>query len=46
MVVRQANRLSAEEAPDKDALMRITKADFLPEPEAPEPQEPEEKTSE
>ena len=34
MVVRQANRLSAEEAPDKDALMRITKADFLPEPEA------------
>ena len=34
MVVRQADRLSAEEAPDKDALMRITKADFLPEPEA------------
>ena len=46
MVVRQANRLSAEEAPDKDALMRITKADFLPEPEETEPQEPEEKTSE
>jgi SpoVK/Ycf46/Vps4 family AAA+-type ATPase len=33
MVVRQANRLSNEESPDKDALMRITKADFLPEPE-------------
>ena len=33
MVVRQANRLSGEEAPDKDALMRITKSDFLPEPE-------------
>ena len=35
MVVRQADRLSAEEAPDKDALMRITKEDFLPAPEAP-----------
>ena len=31
MVVRQADRLSAEEAPDKDALMEVTKADFLPE---------------
>lgn len=36
MVVRQADRLSAEESPDKDALMRITKADFLPEPETPD----------
>ena len=36
MVVRQADRLSAEESPDKDALMRITKSDFLPEPETPE----------
>ena len=33
MVVRQANRLSEAESPDKDALMQITKADFLPEPE-------------
>ncbi len=34
MVVRQANRLSASEGePDKDALMTITEADFLPEPE-------------
>ena len=33
MVVRQADRLSAlEAAPDKDALMCITKSDFLPEP--------------
>ena len=32
MVVRQADRLSAAEGElDKDALMRITKADFLPE---------------
>ena len=38
MVVRQANRLSAAEGePDKDALMTITEADFLPEPE-PEPE--------
>ena len=41
MVVRQADRLSAEEAPDKDALMRITKSDFLPEPETPESEESE-----
>ncbi len=41
MVVRQADRLSGEENPDKEALMRITKADFLPEPEQPEA--PEEK---
>ena len=34
MVVRQADRLSAEEHPDKEALMRITKEDFLPAPEA------------
>ncbi len=33
MVVRQADRLSAEEHPDKEALMRITKEDFLPSPE-------------
>lgn len=33
MVVRQADRLSAAEIPDKDALMEITKADFLPEEE-------------
>ena len=32
MVVRQADRLSASETvPDKDALMTVTKADFLPE---------------
>ena len=32
MVVRQADRLAAlEEAPDKDALMTVTKEDFLPE---------------
>ena len=30
MVVRQADRLSIETAPDKDALMEITRADFLP----------------
>ncbi len=36
MVVRQADRLSAEEHPDKDALMEILKEDFLPAPEAPE----------
>ena len=39
MVVRQANRLSAEENPDKEALMRITKEDFLP---SSEPQETDE----
>ena len=33
MVVRQADRLSTAESPDKDALMEITKADFLPEEE-------------
>ena len=31
MVVRQADRLSTEAAPDKDALREVTKADFLPE---------------
>lgn len=36
MIVRQANRLSEEEAPDRDALMCITKSDFLPEPESTE----------
>ena len=36
MVVRQADRLSEAEAPDKEALMQITKADFLPAPEEPE----------
>ena len=35
MVVRQADRLSAAEGElDKDALMRITKEDFLPEAQA------------
>jgi hypothetical protein len=35
IVVRQADRLSeAEGEPDKDALMTITTADFLPEAEA------------
>ena len=33
MVVRQADRLAAAEAPDKDALMTIEKCDFLPEQE-------------
>ena len=36
MVVRQADRLSEAEAPDREALMQITKADFLPAPEEPE----------
>ena len=40
MVVRQADRLSTEERPDKEALMRITKEDFLPAPEEAE-EEPE-----
>ena len=32
MVVRQADRLSTlESVPDKDALMTVTKSDFLPE---------------
>ncbi len=34
MVVRQADRLSAAEHPDKDALMEILKEDFLPATEA------------
>lgn len=35
MVIRQANRLSEMDGvPDKDALMRITKEDFLPEDNA------------
>ncbi len=33
MVVRQANRVAAMEAPSKEDLVRFTKADFLPEPE-------------
>ena len=40
MVVRQADRLStAETPPDKDALMEITKADFLGDEEESEPAE-------
>ena len=35
VVSRQANRLAAMEAPTKDDLMTITKADFLPEEEKP-----------
>lgn len=34
MIVRQANRLSKETAPDRDALMCIQKEDFLPEAES------------
>ncbi len=33
MVVRQANRIAAMEAPSKEDLARFTKADFLPEDE-------------
>ncbi len=33
MVVRQADRLSDEDSPDKEALMRIKKEDFLPSPQ-------------
>jgi hypothetical protein len=29
MMVRQANRVAAMEAPEKDDLIRFTKADFL-----------------
>lgn len=32
MVVRQANRVAAMEAPSKEDLVRFTKADFLPDP--------------
>ncbi|MCD7748447.1 MAG: AAA family ATPase [Oscillospiraceae bacterium] len=36
MILRQANRLATMEAPTKEELSRLTKADFLPDPE-PEP---------
>ena len=35
MVIRQANRVAAMEAPSKEDLVRFTKADFLPEAEQP-----------
>ena len=35
MVIRQANRVAAMEAPSKEDLVRFTKQDFLPEAEQP-----------